>query len=224
MSGSAISVLPAKRAIPSWRFMAGVFVHFAVPAWLVTTPILCLLAAPAGGTWQGVVAQLPRASAWFLGGYAALAAVSIVAATIIDPVSRWRRVRREGRDPQMAALASSQRVTRAISDGRRLLDAPSVALLDSLRRRGWDHEDERCQALSNDLAEVVRTSGAAIASARPERRPELRAMAAESLAHLDVALRELAEERARLDEGDAKVIARYVRLRHTQSDSAGEPS
>lgn len=204
--------------------MAGVFVHFAVPAWLVTAPILCLLAAPAGGTWQDVAAQLPRASGWFLGGYAALALVSIVAAGILDPLSRWRRVRREARDPRAAALASNRRVTRAVSDGRRLLDAPSVALLDALRRHGWDHDDERFQALSNDLAEIVRTSAAAIASAPPERRPDLRAMAAESLGHVDQALAALSEERARLDEGDARVIARYVRLRHAQSDSAGDGS
>jgi len=99
-----------------------------------------------------------------------------------------------------------------------------MAILDLLRRATWDHADDRYQALSSDLAEVVRTSTAAIASAAPERRPELRALAADSLRHIETALAELSAERARLDEGDARVMARYVRLRLTQSDSASDGS
>jgi hypothetical protein len=223
MSSSATAPITVDtRAIPSWRFVAGVFVHCTVPAYVVVAPIMWLFGDRRGGAGGDIIGELLALSAWFLAGYTILAVASVVTAALIDPVSRRRRLRLEMRDPRRAALTSSRRLARAVGDGRRVLDDHSQALLVSLRQYKWDHADERFQALSNDLAKVVRTSCAALASAPPERRLALRGLATESLEHIDAALNELLAERARLDEGDAATVARYVQLRYLQSDFSSD--
>ena len=222
MTGELVPATGGKRRIASWQVAAGALAHVVVPAYLVAVPIACFVAAPAGATLVEMARSVPLFSGWFVAAYAALGLVAVVGAMALDRLADWRNRGREARDPRYAALVSARRVTLAISDGRKVLDDPASATLASLRRASWDHDDPRYQALSRDLAEVVRTSSAAIASAAPERRPELRALAAGALGDIDAALGELGAERARLDEGDARVMARYVRLRLTQSDSAGE--
>jgi hypothetical protein len=202
--------------------VAGVFVHCTVPSYVVVVPVMWLFTGRKGGAGRDIVGELLVLSAWFLVGYAILAAASIVAAALLEPVSRRRHLRRDTHDPRFTALASSRRLAKAIVDGRRALDDRSQALLASIRRHEWDHADVRFQAVSNDLAEIVRTSCTALASALPERRLALRGLATESLEHIDAALNELAAERARLDEGDAATVARYVQLRYLQSDFSSD--
>ena len=94
-------------------------------------------------------------------------------------------------------------------------------MLTTIRKAQWDHGDSRFQALSKDLAEVMRTSAAALTSAPAARRAAITDMAAASLEGLHAGLQALLDERSRLDEGDAKTVARYVETRYGTSDSAG---
>lgn len=223
MSSQSRHIAVKNRSIASWRLIAGVFVHCLVPAYLILLPLAYMLSPKVDPGSSAVLEHVLTLSWQFLAGYGALAVVTMAVAAALDPVLRWRGARRIAQDPHAAERASNGRLADAVRGGRRMLDQPSRLLLEAIRQRGWAHDDPRFQALSTDVAEVVRTSTAAIASAPPDRRPRLYAMTAESLDHIDRALAALEDERARLDEGDAKVIARYVRLRHVHADSAGEP-
>ncbi|MDT8758980.1 hypothetical protein MZO42_09750 [Sphingomonas psychrotolerans] len=103
-----------RRAIASWRFVAGVFAHCALPAFVVVVPFAAL-AVFHGETWSQLVGRLPTLSAWFLASYAAVAALSVLAAAIVDPVLRRRYAKRQARDPNAAALASGRRLAQAIA-------------------------------------------------------------------------------------------------------------
>lgn len=208
MSSQSRHIAVKNKSIASWRFLAGVFVHCLVPAYLVVLPLAYLLSPKVDPASSAVVGHVLTLSWQFLAGYGALAVVAMAAAAVTDPVLRWRGARRMAHDPDAAARASKERLANAWSSGRRMLDQPSRLMLEAIRRRGWEHDDPRFQALSADVAEVVRTAAAAIASAPPDRRPRLYAMTAESLDHIDGALAALEAGQARLDEGDAKVIAR----------------
>ena len=210
------------RKIQSWRIVAGAYLHFIVPAYLIVVPLYCLFTARSGAGIGDLVRSAVPFSGWFLAGYAALALLSVAIAVVFEPLLQSRSRRREARDPRRAALASQQRVARAVADGRRLLGDRAATVLDSIRGPRWDHADPRFQALSTDLAEVVRASAAALASASPDRRPELMDMAAAALARIESALTALFAERGRLDEGDARTVARYVEMRYGQSDFSGD--
>jgi hypothetical protein len=210
------------RAVPAWRLVGGAYLHFAMPAYLITTPLAAIFVSPIGAPIDSMLAKLPMLSGWFLGGYASLALLSVAAAIIIEPLLRFRVARREARDPTRAALASSRRVARAIADGTQHLGGELAPALDVLRGSCWDHSDERLQALSADLAEVVRASSAALATAPADRRAAIADLTAASLHRIDTALAALQAERARLDEGDLHTVARYVAMRHDSSDFASE--
>ena len=169
-----------------------------------------------------MIALVPRLSALFLGGYAMLAASSVIVALAVEPLLRFRKVRREARDPRFAAQASSRRVARAISDGIPLLGPEAAQTLDAFRSPRWDHEDERFQALSADLAELVRTASAGLATAPPERRAAITELTAASLHRIEAGLTVLHAQRSRLDQGDLQTIARYVAMRYNPSDFAGD--
>lgn len=206
----------------SWKLVGGAFLHFAAPAYLVAVPAACLATAPAGAGAAAFLRLAIGYSGWFLAGYALLALASVAAVVLVEPVLRSGQARRVARDPRHAALASERRVARAASEGRRQLGAEAVRVLDSIQGPRWDHADPRCQALSADLAEVVRTAVAAIRTAPPERRADMAALATASLARVEAALGALHAERGRLDEGDARTVARYIELRYGDSDFAGE--
>lgn len=210
------------RAISAWRLVGGAYLHFAVPAYLVAMPLAALFAGPPDARIAALIGALPRLSAWFLGGYALLAALSVAAAMALEPLLRRGAARREARDPHRAALASSRRVARAIADGIARLGPDSASVLDALRGPRWDHADDRFQALSADLAEVVRAASAALATAPAERRAAIADLAAASLHRVDAALAMLQAERGRLDEGDLHTVARYVAMRYDSSDFAGD--
>lgn len=222
MSNQLPSNVASKRVISTSRFVAGVFVHCLVPAYLVAI-VLAYLVAPSP-TSTGIAERILSWSGLFLTGYAGLTIVAVAAAAAIDPFASRYSARRIERDPRAADIASRRRLAIAVTDGRRLLDEKSRAMLEAIRVLQWNHADPRYQALSTELAEVVRTSGAAIASAAAPQRAGLQAIAAESIGYLHSALASLGEEQARLDEGDARVIARYVRLRHAQPDFSSDRS
>jgi len=219
---AATSPVPDQRHPRSWKLVAGAYLHFVAPAYLVAIPVASLAAAPPGATIGTLLRLAIGYSGWFLLAYTALALLSVAAIMALEPALRSSHAKREARDPRIAARASERRVTRAIVDGRRQLGDDAVRILDTIQGPRWHHDDPRDQTLSADLAEVVRTSIAAIRTAPPARRDEIAALSAGSLRRIDEALAALHAERGRLDEGDARTIARYLELRYRLSDSTGE--
>jgi len=223
MTGAAVTTdVSRRRVISAWRLVGGAYLHFAVPAYLVAMPLAAIFISPARASITAMIASVPRLSGLFLAGYAILAASSVVVAMGIEPLLRLRNARRAARDPHFAAQASSRRVARAIAEGMLQLGPEAASMLDSFRGPRWDHADERFQALSADLVEVVRTASAALETAPLDRRAAIADLAAASLQRIDSALAALQAERGRLDEGDLQTIARYVATRYDSSDFAGD--
>lgn len=208
----------------SWRLVAGAFLHFVAPAYLVAVPLACLALAPAHATAHDFLRLALPISGWFLAGYLTLALAATTLTALAEPLVQSNRARREASDPRLLARASEHRVARAIADGRRQLGKDAVRILDQIQGPRWDHGDLRFQSLSADLTELVRTTIAAVETAPPAKRPEIEALATESLQHLEEALATLHAERAQLDEGDARTVARYIESRYAPSDFAGEGS
>jgi hypothetical protein len=218
----ALPELSHRQVISAWRLVGGAYLHFAVPAYLIVMPLSALAVSSYHAPVSAIITAVPRISAWFLGSYALLAASSVAAAIVLEPVLRLHIARRAARDPQWAATASSRRVARAIAEGVSRLGPEPASALDALRGERWDHVDERFQALSADLAEVVRTSCVALATAPVDRRAAIIRVSAESLHRIETALAALQAERGRLNEGDLNTVARYVELRHGSSDFASD--
>jgi hypothetical protein len=207
------------RPVLPWRLVAGVFLHFILPAYVIALVVDVLLFARDLPLSQMVLQALPF-SGWFLLIYTAIAVLGSVLAALLDRPLRVRRAWREARDPSTPARRSEQLLTEAVRQGRGQFGHAADEVLQALRRGRWVHADARFQALSNDLAQVVRTSSAALASADPERRASVKDTALRGLRGIALGLRELELEASRHDEGDAQTVARYVEARYG-SDSAG---
>ncbi|HWU72935.1 MAG TPA: hypothetical protein VN137_05585 [Sphingomonas sp.] len=221
---NSVSVRPAliaKAPIRAWRIVGGAFLHFAVPVYVVTVAMATLFAAPARAP-LGELARLALGySGWFLAGYAALALTATLAAAAVEPLLGHRRRGRDAISSSRAATDSRTRVTSALSEARSLPDADLRRLVDTLAQPRWNHDDERYQALSRDLAQVVHAMAVANDTASAESRPDILALATRSLQRIADALSGLAAEQSRLDHGDAHTVARYVENRYGPSDFAG---
>jgi len=202
-----------------WRLVAGGFLHFILPAYVIALAVDLLLFAHGLPLPQMLLQALPF-SGWFLLVYTLIAVVGTALAAALDPPFRARRARREARDPAGPARRSERLLAEAIRDGRGQFGPGGDEVLQALRGGRWMHSDARFQALSRDLAQVVRTSTAALASADGERRASVRETALRGLRGIAAGLRELEFEASRRDEGDAQTVARYVESRYG-SDSAG---
>ena len=211
---------PTKPPIAAWRIVGGAFLHFVVPAYLVTVALVTLFGAPAGASASALARLALGYSGWFLAGYGALALAGTIAAAAIEPALASGR-RRSASDPSAPAAASRLRVTRALADARALPGVEVGRLVESLAVSRWDHDDARFQELSRDLDQVVRAMTAAHASASSQSRPDIADLATRSLLRIDAALRDLADDRSRLDHGDARTVTRYVENRYGPSDFAG---
>lgn len=212
--------LIAKAPIPAWRIVGGAFLHFAVPVYVGTVAVATLFTAPAGAP-LGELAHLALGySGWFLAGYAALALAATVVAAALEPLAGLRR-RRDAIDPRRAANDSRMRVTHALAEARSLPGSDLRRLVDVLARPRWNHDDERYQALSRDLAQVVHAMAVANDTASDESRTDILALATRSLQRIDDTLSDMVAERSRLDHGDARAVARYVENRYGPSDFAG---
>ncbi len=211
----------AKPPIRAWRIVGGAFLHFAVPAYVLTVAVVTLFNAPAGAAVSDLTRLALGYSGWFLAGYAALTLIATLAAAAIEPLTVIGRRRRDAIDPGRAAIDSRRRVTHALADARSLPGADLRRLTDALAAPRWNHDDERYQALSQDLEQVVHAMTTANRTASNESRTDILALATRSLQRIDDALGELAAERGRLDHGDARTVARYVEHRHGSSDFAG---
>ena len=221
---NSVSVRPtliARAPIRAWRIVGGAFLHFAVPVYVVTVALATLFAAPAGAP-LGELARLALGySGWFLAGDATLALAAPIAAAAVEPLLGRRRHGRDTTNSSRAATDSRMRVTKALAEARSLPDAGLRRLVDTLAQPRWNHDDERYQALSRDLAQVVHAMAVANATASDESRPDILALATRSLQRIADTLSGLLAEQSRLDHGDARTVARYVENRYGPSDFAG---
>ena len=219
-SASVRPTLIAKAPIRAWRIVGGAFLHFAVPVYVVTVAVATLFTAPAGAPIADLAHLALGYSGWFLAGYAALALAATVVTAALEPLVGLRR-HRDAIDPRRAANDSRMRVTHALAEARSLPGADLSRLVDVLARPRWDHDDERYQALSRDLVQVVHAMAVANDTASDESRTDILALATRSLQRVDDTLNDLAAERSRLNHGDARAVARYVENRYGPSDFSG---
>jgi hypothetical protein len=210
------------RPVLPWRIVAGAFLHLALPTYLILG-LACGAAGLLGGltSVELAVRALPY-SVRFAVVYLLAAGTATATAVLLDPPLRRRRRRRDGRDPDAAERQSRRNLTIALAKGRSLLDRGAVSVLDIIASIAWHHEEPAFQSVSADLAEVVRTSAAALATATPQRRQELTAVTTTTLIRIADRLRELQEDRGRLDEGDLRTVARYIDSRYPAPDCAGD--
>lgn len=221
MSNSLSVRRGGKPPISAWRIVGGAFLHFAVPAYLVTVAVVTLFNAPAGAPASELARLALGYSGWFLAGYAALMVIATLAAAAIEPLLSARHRRHDASNIGGGAIDSRVRLTRALADARSLPNAEIHRLIGSIGAPRWDHDDSRFQALSQDLAQVVQAMSSANATASAQSRPDIIDLATRSLRRIDDALGALTAEQSRLNHGDARTVARYIENRYGPSDFAG---
>ncbi len=202
------------RPVLPWRIVAGAFLHFALPAYLIVG-LACGAAGLLGGqTLVELAAGALPYSVRFVVVYLSLTAIATAAAVMLDPLLRRRRQRRAGSAPDAAEQQSRRNLAFALAEGRSRLDRNVVSVLDAIASVDWRHEEPAFRSVSADLAQLVRTSVAALSTATPERRQELTAVTTATLTRIVATLRDLQDERGRLDEGDLRTVARYIDSRY----------
>jgi hypothetical protein len=223
MARPPVILAPARpvpgRIRPS-RFVAGIALHLAIPAYLLWLAV-ALFPYLTGSDRDQLAAALGRASLQFLILYTVVVVALALATRAMEPALRVVRERREARDPRAAAGASKARVAAVLGSGGSLGHSQAVhAALERLQSAPWRHEDQRFQTLSIDLAQAMSAFVRAFDAAPPGEREELQALAAGTLNRIAGAAEQLGEERRRLDHGDARTLARYIELRYPSSDFA----
>lgn len=205
-----------------WRVVAGAFLHFALPAYLLVGLGYCAAGLLSGLTFAELAAEAATYSGWFATGYLALALSATAASVLLDPPLRRRERRRAERDPNAAMQQSYQNLVDALAEGRARLDPAAISVLDAIYAKEWHHEQLAFQVISADLIKVVRTSIAALATASSERREDITAVTVAALSRIAYGLHDAQLERGRLDEGDLRTVARYIEGRYSPSNSAGD--
>lgn len=205
------------RPILPWRLVAGAFLHFVVPFYLIAILVDLMLGTPHEDT-EAMAHHALLVTPPLLGGYVAVAALATIIAALADPTLRSWRARRQAGEPGVAVIRSERRASEAMSRGTMLFGPRGDAALARLATARWDHTDLRQQALSRDLIEAVTASVAALSTAPMERRTAIADMAAATFEHIAFAQAELAASRALEDERKAQVIAGYVETRYGPSD------
>jgi hypothetical protein len=207
MTASGPPILP-------WRIVVGILLHVIIPAYLLSFLAACFV-PPVPLTVTAVLGRMIVTGEYFLPTYALLTAVAAGTARIVDPWLHRRRASRLARDPQAIADQSRERVAMAIRELRALPgDARLGTALATLEHLAWDHDDPRAQDLSRDLATAATAFASAYRSAPAARRSEVVDLAAESSERIAAAVGTLAEERGKLDHGDARTIAGYIAARY----------
>ena len=207
------------RPVPWRRLVAGAFLHFGVVAYVIVVPLASLLLVRTGADAAALLATGIHVSALFLLALAVTAAVAIGGAAMVDArADRRRRRSAAGDDAQ-----SAQRIADALAIAERSLDPVAQAIVARLAAAAWRHDDPRDQALSRDLAQLVRTAAVAMASGSPERRALVADQTAAALRHLEHARADLEAVHATAAETDAAAAALYVERRYGPSDFAIKP-
>ena len=206
------------RAVLPWRLVVGIFLHFAVPAYLLFLLIAFLISPATPMSAEARVRWLLAESGLFVGGFILATFAAGLVSAAIDPALRGLRRRKQARDPNRAAIASQYRAQTALARIAAAdwgdANARVAASVERLRRDPWDHADPAGQRLSMDLLEAADAFLPALHGARGAKRAELAELAAGALDRVADALEQQAAERGRLDEGDARTIARLIDLRY----------
>ncbi|WP_454883852.1 hypothetical protein [Sphingomonas oryzagri] len=211
------------RPILPWRLVAGAFLHFVVPFYLIAVVTDVLLFGPHEVSGEGMLRHALAASPALLSGYVGVALLATLLAAGIDPLLRRGRARRLAKDPAVMDRRLADRVGRAAAVGKGRFGVRADAALAAMTQARWVYGDPSHRALAGDLIETVRVSCAAIESAPVDRRAAIAAMAAGTIEHLARARKELADVGAAQDERKARAAARYVEIRYAASDfSSGE--
>jgi hypothetical protein len=217
-----------ERPVLPWRLVVGALLHFILPAYVATLAIAGFVDGPRHSSAEALLDFALGASGKFLAFYILLIVVAAGTARLLDPPLRTRRARIDAANPALAAKRSQRRVARASAEAGRLAYGDATGrvtmAVTAIRDGRWQHGDDRFQALSADLAEATHTFSTAFETAGPDRRAEIAALAATSLERIAAALESLAAERGRLDEGDARTLARYIDTRYGPSDFTGDAS
>jgi len=201
-----------------WRLVVGIFLHFAVPLYLIALLAAFLFLPGVPATAEARIQWLLRESGLFVIGFTAATILAGIVAAIVDPPLSALRRRRQARDPNQLILASRKRAQAALARlgaadwgvaGTRV-----TAALARLSREVWDHGSAEGQRLSQDLAEAANAFIPALDSASGAKRSELADLAAGAIDRIADALEQQHADKSRLDEGDARTIARLIDLRY----------
>jgi hypothetical protein len=207
-----------EQPILPWRLVVGILLHFAVPLYLLAllAAFLFLPNVPAGT--ENRVRWLLHMSALFVIGFIAATVAAGIVTALIDPLLRGLRRRRLARDPERSAIVSREGAEAACARIAAAdwgeADTRVAAAVERLRLGPWDHSDPAGQRLSMDLTEAADAFLPALAGARGAKRAELASLAADAIERIADALDRQAAEKSRLDEGDARTIARLIDLRY----------
>jgi len=201
-----------------WRLVVGILLHFAIPLYLIALLAAFLFLPDVPATGEARVRWLLRESGLFLIAFSAATILAGLVAAVIDPPLRALRRRKRARDPAQPALASRARTRAALSRLGAADWGPAGArvgaALARLNRESWDHRSADGQRLSQDLAEAADVFIPALDSASGARRSEVAELAANSIDRIAEALDQQHATKSRLDEGDARTIARLIELRY----------
>lgn len=197
--------MATSRRIPTSRLLVGILLHFCIPAYLLACLAAALLKEPVAAGWAEVPGRMLWTAAWFVPAFlAALTVAAGVGATI------------DGRRPAPRDEVASSRD--ALAEARRVFAGMPHAALDRALARldtvRWDHADARHQRVAADLAAAAGTFAAAHGTATPAGRAGVLDLAADSVNRLADAMASYADEQRRLDEGDARTVAGYLRARY----------
>lgn len=202
------------RPILPWRVVAGILLHVIIPAYLLSFLAACFV-PPVPMSVTEVLSRMLVTGEYFLPAYALLTAVAAGTARVVDPWLHRRRAVRLARDPRAVADQSRTRLADAMGTLRQLPgDARLATALATLDHLPWDHADPRAQDLSRDLAAAATAFASAFRSAPEARRGDVLDLAADSAERIAAAVGTLAEERGKLDDGDARTIAGYIAARY----------
>ena len=144
-----------ERPVLPWRLVVGIFLHFAVPLYLIAllAAFLFLPNVPAGA--EARIRWMLHESALFVIGFIAATIMAGIVTAMLDPMLRRLRRRRQSRDPNRSAIASDDRARVALARieaadwGK--ANVRVAAAVARLRRDPWDHGDQAGQRLSMDL-------------------------------------------------------------------------
>lgn len=212
------------RPILPWRVVAGILLHVIIPAYLLSFLAACFV-PPVPMSVTAVLSRMLVTGEYFLPAYALLTAVAAGTARVVDPWLHRRRAVRLARDPRAVADQSRTRLAEAMGTLRQLPgDARLATALATLDHLPWDHADPRAQDLSRDLAAAATAFASAFRSAPEARRGDVLDLAADSAERIAAAVGTLAEERGKLDDGDARTIAGYIAARYPDAPQTIAPT
>src|SRR4051794_32853009 len=95
------------------RFVAGIALHLAIPAYLLWLAVALFPSLP-GPSRDELAPAAGRASLQFLVLYAVMIVALMLATRALEPTLRQARERREARDPRTGARQSRARVASAL--------------------------------------------------------------------------------------------------------------